>query len=103
MTTSLMQALAGVAQSAGRIALDARRRGLREWTKHGNELVTSAEVLVHEHVTTEIARLCPGVAMLTEESKTHEIPQTQFIVVDEIDGTAPFAAGADSWGVMLAL
>jgi hypothetical protein len=41
--------------------------------------------------------------MLTEESKTHEIPQARFIVVDEIDGTAPFAAGADTWGVMLAL
>ena len=98
-----MHALAGVAESAGRLALDARRRGLREWTKHGNELVTSAEVLVHEHVTTEIARLCPGVAMLTEESTTHEIPKACFIVVDEIDGTAPFAAGADTWGVMLAL
>jgi myo-inositol-1(or 4)-monophosphatase len=98
-----MQALAGIAQSAGRLALDARKRGLREWTKHGNELVTSAEVLIHEHVTTEIARLCPGVAMVTEESKTHEIPQARFIVVDEIDGTAPFAAGADTWGVMLAL
>jgi fructose-1,6-bisphosphatase/inositol monophosphatase family enzyme len=103
MITSPIDDLSGIARSAGRLALDARTRGLREWTKHGNELVTSAEVQVHEYVAAELSRLFPGVSLLTEESKEHAIPQGRFIVVDEIDGTAPFAAGADTWGVMIAV
>jgi myo-inositol-1(or 4)-monophosphatase len=103
MTTSLIHDLAGIAQSAGRLALDARTRGLREWIKHGNELVTSAELQIHGYVAEELSRLFPGVSLLTEESKEHAIPRGRFIVVDEIDGTAPFAAGADTWGVMIAV
>lgn len=100
---SLIDGLAALARSAGRIALDARTRGLRRWTKDGNELVTSAELLVHRHVIDELARLLPGVHVLTEESEDHALPNGRFIVVDEIDGTVPYAAGADTWGVMIAV
>ena len=103
MTTSLVHVLSAIAQSAGRLALDARTCGLTEWTKHGNELVTSAELQIHEYVAAALSRLFPGVSLLTEESKEHAIPRGRFIVVDEIDGTAPFAAGADTWGVMIAV
>ena len=103
MGSPLLQDLATLAQSAGRIALDARRQGLRRWTKHGNELVTSAELLIHRHLVDELARLLPGVPVLTEESKEHAIPAGRYVVVDEIDGTVPYAAGADSWAVMLAV
>jgi myo-inositol-1(or 4)-monophosphatase len=58
---------------------------------------------VHDYVATELSRLFPGVSLLSEESKEHAIPRNRFIVVDEIDGTAPFAAGADTWGVMIAV
>jgi myo-inositol-1(or 4)-monophosphatase len=41
--------------------------------------------------------------VLTEESEDHAIPGGRFVVVDEIDGTVPYAAGADTWGVMIAV
>jgi fructose-1,6-bisphosphatase/inositol monophosphatase family enzyme len=103
MSTSLIDDLSGIARSAGRLALDARTRGLREWIKHENELVTSAELQIHGHVLAELSRLLPGLSVLTVESQEHAIPRDRFIVVDEIDGTTPFAAGADTWGVMIAL
>lgn len=103
MTGSLVTTLSSIAQSAGQLALDARCGELRRWTKHGNELVTSAELAIHDHVTRELSRAFPGVSLLTEESKEHPIPSGRFIVVDEIDGTAPYVAGADTWGVMIAL
>ena len=103
MMESLASTLSSVAHSAGRLALDARRGELRRWTKHGNELVTSAELAIHDHVTRELSRALPGVSLVTEESEDHVIPRGRFIVVDEIDGTAPYAAGADTWGVMIAL
>lgn len=103
MSRELITTFGEIAHGAGRIAIEARREGLRQWTKNGNELVTSAELRVHEQVTSELARALPGIPLVTEESTEHTIPDGAFIVVDEIDGTAPFAAGADSWGVMLAL
>jgi fructose-1,6-bisphosphatase/inositol monophosphatase family enzyme len=103
MTPSPIDDLTEIARTAGRLALDARTRGLSEWTKDGNELVTSAELQIHAYVAAELSRRFPAVSLLTEESKAHAIPPGRFIVVDEIDGTAPFAAGADTWGVMIAL
>jgi fructose-1,6-bisphosphatase/inositol monophosphatase family enzyme len=103
MTTALTTTLSSIARAAGGIALEARRGELRRWTKQGNELVTSAELAIHDHVIRELSRTLPGVSLLTEESKEHAIPPGPFVVVDEIDGTAPYVAGADTWGVMIAL
>ena len=60
MSTSLIDDLSGIAQSAGRLALDARTRGLREWIKQGNELVTSAELQINGYVAAELSVSFPA-------------------------------------------
>lgn len=67
------------------------------------EVVTSADRVSHDILVRRFAEHFPGVPMLGEEGSFGTFGSGPMLVVDELDGTAPFAAGSRHWGVMLAL
>ena len=73
------------------------------WKGEGVDLVTEADLAVHEQVREGLAGLEPGVAVVSEEDQLHEGrgPDECFIL-DPIDGTHNFANGLPWWVVALA-
>ncbi len=98
-----LDVFAHIARQAGAAILAARGHALEAWVKADNEPVTTADRAAHGVLMRALHRHFPGVPLLTEESTSHHIPDGPFIVVDELDGTVPFAAGTADWGVLLAL
>ncbi|MCK5770050.1 inositol monophosphatase family protein [Algiphilus sp.] len=100
---ALLTGLVHAAEAAGAAAARCRDRGLGVAEKAGGEIVTTADRasggVLYEH----FARLLPGVPVVSEEGTERAPGPGARIVADELDGTAPFAAGAPDWGVMVAL
>lgn len=95
--------LIAIAREAGAAIQGARRRGLAVGKKGSGELVTSADRASHDILVRRFAEHFPGVPLLSEEGDAGGFSSGPMLVADELDGTAPFAAGSSHWGVMLAL
>lgn len=98
-----IDALTLMATEAGAAIQQVRASGLGMESKPGGEILTSADLASHELIITRFRQYFPGVPTVTEESQKHQIPSAPFLVADELDGTAPFIAGSEHWGVMIAL
>lgn len=83
-------------QAMGGLDLDARLKGPAE-------VVTLADQRSHEIMTAELTRRFPGVAQVLEEQDNPPVLPDTYLVADELDGTAIYAAGHIDWGVTLAL
>jgi fructose-1,6-bisphosphatase/inositol monophosphatase family enzyme len=99
----MIDALSAIAREAGQVIRRVRAEGLALGTKSGGEIVTSADLASHELLRRRLFQDFPGVALVAEECEDHDVPAAPFLLVDELDGTAPFAAGSAHWGVMIAL
>jgi histidinol-phosphatase len=65
--------------------------------------VTDADVQVEEALRAIVAEQRPRDSFLSEELGLHEREASRTWIVDGIDGTRSFVAGASTWGTLIAL
>lgn len=92
-------------REAGRIALDAGRRGARHWSKDDSTPVTEADLAVNAYLHDSLAKARPDYGWLSEESADNpeRLESAAVWIVDPIDGTRSFIKGTGHWVVSVAL
>jgi len=90
--------------SAAILAVDFRNAGTRR--KADNSAVTQADEAAHAVICGSLAKLVPGMTVISEEAAAEwqgrETP-AEFLLVDPLDGTAEFIAGRLEYTVNIAL
>ena len=103
----LLEAATGIAERAGALAVDLRRRDLGVRDKADGSPVTDADERAERLILAEIAELDPGVPAVGEEAAARGEAEDRvpgaFWLIDPIDGTKAFAAGRDEFTVNVAL
>lgn len=94
------------AEAAAQVSLPAFRADLTTVNKDrsgGFDPVTAADRMAEEVMRTTIAARCPEDAIIGEEHPPRAGRSGRAWVLDPIDGTRAFLAGAPSWGTLIAL
>jgi 3'(2'), 5'-bisphosphate nucleotidase len=100
--TELLTGLA-IKASAAILAVDFRNPGTRR--KEDHSAVTLADEAAQAVILEGLARLLPGIAVVSEEAVAdwkRDLP-AEFLLVDPLDGTAEFLAGRLEYTVNIAL
>ncbi|MDH3452803.1 MAG: inositol monophosphatase [Gammaproteobacteria bacterium] len=96
-----------IARDAGRQALEyfARHGQLQVESKGVSDRVSEADRAVEDTIVSRLRALCPGDALLGEESgaKPGSLPDSPTWVIDPIDGTDCFVSGIPVWSISIAL
>ena len=77
---------------------------LRVERKPDRSPVTAADRAIEERLRRDLARLCPGEAVIGEEGGSDGAGGalgTSYWTIDPIDGTRAFSRGLPSWGMMI--
>jgi 3'(2'), 5'-bisphosphate nucleotidase len=94
--------LAEAARLSGAVLLS--MRAARDVTiKADGSPVCSADMAADHTAKKALARLLPGIPVISEESASEVAPAALFILLDPLDGTREFLAGGDSYCVAIAL
>ena len=94
--------LAEAARLSGAVLL-AMRAARDVKIKPDGSPVCSADMAADHTAKRELARLLPGIPVISEESAAEGAPAPLFILLDPLDGTREFLAGGDSYCVAIAL
>jgi len=113
---SLLREVIALAREAGaelarrfpgaRARAEARRRGsapLAIEHKGSRDLVTAADLASEERILAGLARLAPGVPVLSEERPDPGVRDGALWIVDPLDGTTNYAHGHPLYSVSIAL
>ena len=104
--TSLLDGLTLAAARASAAILAVRERGLEQREKDDHSPVTNADIASEAAIMAELARLAPGIPVVSEETQGNR-PQSglggKFFLIDPLDGTREFIAGRDEYTVNVAL
>src|SRR5215471_3379502 len=96
-----------VAMEAGQAILDVYRQDFRVEYKDDNSPLTLADRRSNQIILARLARLAPGVPVISEESPIAPYEERQqwtyFWLVDPLDGTKEFVARTDEFTVNIAL
>lgn len=104
MDKSLVIAIKELIIKAGTIALGIRDDGLEVEWKEDNSPVTNADKAVSQYIFENLSRLTPQIPVICEERPLFSVDQnTQFWLVDPIDGTHSFISDNDSFTINIAL
>ena len=102
---ALVEALTGLVSQAGRAILDIAANALAVREKADLSPVTAADEAAQSVILEGLARLLPGVPVVSEEL-TGPLPRigvgVSFVLVDPLDGTREFIAQRDEYTVNLA-
>jgi 3'(2'),5'-bisphosphate nucleotidase len=104
--TELLDALAAAAIAAGGIILTVRDGGLSVESKPDQSPVTEADRAAEREITTRLATIAPGIAVVAEEAVSEgRIPTIgeAFFLVDPLDGTREFVQGGKDFTVNIGL
>jgi len=94
--------LAEAARLSGAVLL-AMRAARDVKIKPDGSPVCSADLAADHTAKSALARLLPGIPVVSEESVGEVAPAPLFILLDPLDGTREFLAGGDSYCVAIAL
>lgn len=94
--------LAEAARLSGAVLL-AMRAARDVKIKPDGSPVCSADLAADHTAKAALARLLPGIPVISEESASEVAPAPLFILLDPLDGTREFLAGGDSYCVAIAL
>jgi 3'(2'), 5'-bisphosphate nucleotidase len=102
---ALIQPLTGLVVSAGAAILAVNRRAMKIDGKVDGSPVTEADLAADRIIADGLARLVPGVPVLSEERVHQAKPpyDGSFFLIDPLDGTKEFVAGRREFTVNLAL
>jgi 3'(2'), 5'-bisphosphate nucleotidase len=102
----LLDELTTVVSAAGAAVLAARSGSLDTCTKPDLTPVTAADHAAEAVILDALARLLPGMCIVSEEAAGRAPPQRipdSFVLVDPLDGTREFIAGRDEFTINLAI
>ena len=102
----LLGELTRIAAEAATAILAMPRPALNQRVKADRSPVTDADLASEAIVLDGLARLLPGVPVISEESTGHRPNPdlgSRFLIVDPLDGTREFIAGLDEFTVNIAL
>lgn len=102
----LLDELTTVVSAAGAAILAARSGSLDTRTKPDLTPVTAADHAAEAVILDALARLLPGMCIVSEEAAGRAPPQRipdSFVLVDPLDGTREFIAGRDEFTINLAI
>jgi len=106
---TVMPAFRDIVREAGALAMRSFQPGLKTsahvWNKSGGSPVTAADMAVDAFLKEALGRLVPEAGWLSEETAddARRLEKRLLWIVDPIDGTRSFAAGALDWSVSAAL
>jgi myo-inositol-1(or 4)-monophosphatase len=94
-----------VVGAAAELALSFFRANAKVWTKVGNSPVTEADIAVDLMLRRELRAARPTYGYLSEESADDgsRLTAPRTFIVDPIDGTRAFVAGATDWTIPIAV
>lgn len=98
----MLKRLIEIAKQAGDALSALRGQDLHERYKSRGQLVTHADETAHELIEAALQQSFAGIPRVMEEQVNEGLPAGPYFVVDELDGTIPFARGMSEWAVMLA-
>ncbi|PZO04530.1 MAG: 3'(2'),5'-bisphosphate nucleotidase CysQ [Hyphomicrobiales bacterium] len=98
----LARRLAEAARLSGAVLL-AMRAARDVKIKADGSPVCSADLAADHIAKRELARLLPGIPVVSEESAEAVAPAPVFILLDPLDGTREFLAGGDNYCVAIAV
>lgn len=104
--SALVEALTGVVSQAGRTILEIAKQPLVVRHKEDHSPVTTADEAAQAVIFDGLAKLMPGVPIVSEEypDRPPAAALTDlFVLVDPLDGTREFVAGRDEYTVNLAV
>jgi 3'(2'), 5'-bisphosphate nucleotidase len=93
-----------IAASAAILAVDFRDCGAR--LKADDSPISRADEAAHAAIADGLARVAPGIAVISEEAAADwhgRTPPDEFLLVDPLDGTVEFLAGRLEYTVNIAL
>jgi 3'(2'), 5'-bisphosphate nucleotidase len=101
----LLRELAVLARLAGAETLHVYSRPVAVSTKADASPVTEADLRADAVIRAGLARLCPGIPVVSEECLPAELPSADgcYLLVDPLDGTKEFLAGTGEFTVNIAL
>ena len=105
LTGRLLEELTTLVSVAGAAILAVRARSLDARTKADLSPVTACDHAAEAVILEGLARLLPGVAVVSEEASDCALPVSlpdNFILVDPLDGTRELVAGRDEFTVNVA-
>lgn len=100
-----LELLRSGAVTAGIIAAGFFRREPKTWMKANATPVTEADITVDRYLKASLGAARPDYGWLSEETAddSRRLSCRRAFVIDPIDGTRGFIAGADSWTISLAV
>jgi 3'(2'), 5'-bisphosphate nucleotidase len=101
----LLEPLTALVVTAGEAILAVNRAAMRVEGKPDGSPVTEADLAADRIICDGLARIAPGVPILSEERTELAAPpfRDSFFLIDPLDGTKEFVAGRDEFTVNLAL
>jgi 3'(2'), 5'-bisphosphate nucleotidase len=102
----LLDELSSIVSTAAAAILAARQGSLAARVKPDRSPVTVADHASETIILEGLARLLPGIAVVSEEAAASTPPDklaSEFILVDPLDGTRELVAGRDEFTINLAL
>lgn len=98
----MLERLIEIAKQAGTALAEIQGGELDAREKSRGQLLTRADEASHALIEAQLERSFGGVPRVMEEQANKALPSTPYLVVDELDGTIPFARGMREWAVMIA-
>ncbi|MBK5957969.1 3'(2'),5'-bisphosphate nucleotidase CysQ [Rhodoplanes elegans] len=102
----LIAALSALVSQAGHAIIEVARGPLGVTEKADHSPVTAADQAAQDVILSGLARLLPGVPVVSEESDDNagrDFGDAPFVLVDPLDGTREFVAGNGDYAVNIAL
>ena len=101
----MLEAVAGIAEEAGRLAEAGMATDFRQWEKKPGELVCDIDLAVDAFLRERLGALDPQAGWLSEETvdASDRFERRRVWVVDPIDGTRDFLRRRPGWAVSIAL
>jgi myo-inositol-1(or 4)-monophosphatase len=101
----VLEAVARIAEEAGRIAAERCGSAFRRWEKVPGHPVCDVDLEVDSFLRERLAALDPEAGWLSEETldQSDRIERRRLWVVDPIDGTRDYLRGGPGWSVSVAL
>src|ERR1700686_3114084 len=106
MDGRLLDELTTIVSAAGAAILAARAGSLDARSKADHSPVTAADHAAETVILAGLARVLPGVSVVSEEAACRALPvslPSSFVLVDPLDGTRELLAGLDEFTVNVAI
>jgi 3'(2'), 5'-bisphosphate nucleotidase len=103
--TALARCLAGIASEAGRVLDGLQKAGCGSALKGDGSPVSEADLAAEAMIAQALGVAFPDLPVVSEENAASHVPgeMPAFFLVDPLDGTSAFLAGAPDYCVLIAL